>query len=102
MALVLLYIPCQALAEARKISDVLLGSRLIACANIVKSASVYNWGAKRKAGTEYIIFAKTSQKRAKAAQKAIKRLHSYKIPCILSLPVRANKAYENWVGSEAK
>ncbi len=102
MALVLLYVPCPTLSGAKKIADALLGSRLIACANIMKSSSLYRWGAKRRAGTEYVIFAKTSKRKAKAAKKAVKRLHSYKIPCILSLPVKANRAYETWAGKEVK
>ncbi len=98
--MILLYVPCPSLAKARKISKALLAAGLIACANIVKSESLYNWKGKRKEAVEFIIFAKTTQKRAKEAQKAVKSLHSYEIPCILAIKAGANDEYARWVGSE--
>lgn len=99
---IFLYIPCGSLAEAKRISKALLDRRLVACANIVKSASLYNWHGKRMVGQEYIIFAKTTREKSKGAEKAVKRLHSYRLPAIISFSARANNEYEGWVQKEVK
>ena len=98
----LLYIPCPSLKEAHAISSALLDSRLIACANIVESRSIYNWKGRREKGREFIIFAKTTPKKAQKAQKMVKKLHSYEIPCVLRFSVQANTGYAKWVASETK
>ncbi len=101
-AVTVLYIPCPSLREAAKISQALLEGRLIACANIVESSSIYNWKGKRENAKEHIIFAKTTPKKAKKAERLAKRLHSYEIPAILSFRAGANSEYVKWVATETE
>jgi len=98
--MILLYIPCSSMQEAEKISNSLLDEKLIACANIVESKSIYNWKGKRENSKEFLIFAKTSEEKSKKAESRVKELHSYEIPCIVKFQIEANSEYKKWVGSE--
>jgi len=99
--MILLYFTTSSKKEAEKISNSLLKKKLIACANIHESTSIYNWKGKKVQEKESIVFCKTSAKKASAAEKEIARIHSYEVPCILRLPVlKANPAYAKWVESE--
>lgn len=87
--------------EAIKIVRVLLAEKLIACANISASTSLYNWQGEQKQEKEAIMFAKTSADKTEAAIARIKELHSYDLPCILVLPVEAGlPEFIKWVESQ--
>ncbi|HZX20410.1 MAG TPA: divalent-cation tolerance protein CutA [archaeon] len=100
--MILLYITAPSFSEAKKISNALLEKHLIACANIVQSTSFYVWKGKKVSEKEFIIYAKTSKKLAKKAEKLVKKLHSYECPCIIQIPVSANKEYSAWIESQTK
>jgi len=100
--MVLVYITCKDRKEAEKISYHLLRKRLIACSNIFPVQSMYWWNYKIANEKEYVIIAKTNNKNFKKAVMEVKRLHSYKIPCILRLNAKANKEYEAWANKEMK
>jgi len=93
--MILLYITSSSKEEAEKISNNLLDEKLIACANIIESKSVFNWKGKRENSKEFIIFAKTSEEKSSDAEKRIKELHSYEVPCIIRVLVSANNEYSN-------
>jgi periplasmic divalent cation tolerance protein len=96
--LVILYVPCGSEAEAAEIARELLQRRLIACANIVASRSIYRWEGQISDGSEYLLLAKTTPTRAQAAARAAEELHSYDIPCVITLAdASANPSYEKWV-----
>ena len=92
----LLYITCKDKKEAEKISMHLLKKRLIACANIFPIRSMYWWKYKIVNQDEIVIIAKTNKNRFNKAVNEIKKIHSYKIPCILKIEATANKEYEAW------
>ena len=98
--MVLLYITCKDKKEAEKISFNLLRKRLIACANIFPIKSMYWWNNKIANDNENAIIAKTSDKNFKKVSAEVKKLHSYKIPCILKINAAANKEYESWANKE--
>ncbi len=98
----LLYITCKDKREAEKISTHLLKNRLIACANIFPIQSMYWWNQKIVNDAEYAVLAKTNNKNYDKAASEIKKIHSYKIPCILRIEAKANKEYEDWVNIEMK
>ncbi len=100
--MILLYATFPSLAEAKKISGKLLSMRLIACANIIESSSIYRWKGRAVRGKEYIALVKTSAKKSARARKAILEPHSYEIPCVLEIQARANSAYEKWVVAQLK
>ncbi len=101
--LVIAYIPCGSEEEARRIGKKLVSEKLAACANIVKSHSIYAWEDELKEGREWIVLAKTLPGKFKKLQKRVEKLHSYEIPCIIGLPVGdANPAYATWVEEQVK
>lgn len=98
----LLYITCKDKKEAEKISMNLLRKRLIACANIFPIKSMYWWDKKLVNDSEIVVIAKTKDKNFKKIITEVKRIHSYKIPCILKIDAEANKGYERWMDKEMR
>ena len=97
----LLYVPCGSAEEAESIARALLKERLIACGNIYESRSLYRWEGEIADEKEHVLLCKTAPARAHAARKRIGELHSYKVPCILSVvPAQANAEYAGWIMNE--
>ncbi len=99
--LILLYVPCGSEEEATGIARALLEERLIACANVYPSRSLYRWQGKVADEIEHVLICKTSKSRANAAEKRILDMHSYELPCVLQIqPAGVNHAYARWVVGE--
>ena len=98
--MIIVYITCRNAAEAGKISRHLLKKKLIACSNMHKIKSMYWWNGKIVVGSEIAIIAKSTEKNYSAIKKEVKKLHSYKIPCILKINVDVNDEYCKWVEGE--
>jgi len=84
---------------AEKIAQLLVSTRLIACANILPGTiSVYHWQDKMESATEVMMFCKTTAMQAEAAMALIREHHPYRVPAILSLPVSGgNPDFLAWV-----
>lgn len=93
--MVLVYITCKSNKEAEKISRNLLEKKLIACANIFPIKSMYWWENEIVEDNEHVIIAKALD--FEEVKKAVKRIHSYSVPCILKIDVEANNEYMKWV-----
>ena len=104
MKLNLVYITTKDKAEARKIGQELVKTRLAACINIIDNMnSMYWWQGKIQDDNEAILIAKTKQSLVKKLIKKVKSLHSYSCPCIISLPIlEGNKDYLQWLSKETK
>lgn len=98
----LLYVTFASKEEAVTVAHKLLSEKLIACANVLDgSSSIYSWQGEIKQEQEAILFAKTSADRAAKTIERIKELHSYELPCILSLPVESGfLPFIDWVTKE--
>ncbi len=96
------YITCASAKEAKDISKALIERKLAACTNIVPCTSFFRSDNKIKEESEFIIFAKTSDNRKEAVIKAVKKIHSYSVPCICFWHSSANEDYEKWVDKETK
>jgi periplasmic divalent cation tolerance protein len=89
--------------EAEKISNGLLERRLVACANIFPIRSLYWWKGEIERSQEFAIIIKTRTELLKDAMAAIKELHSYEVPCLMSYEcVLGDKDYLNWIDEETK
>jgi periplasmic divalent cation tolerance protein len=78
----------QALLIARE----LVSRRLAACVNVVPGMrSVYRWQGKICRDTEYLLLVKTLDTEFEAAAAAIRELHSYELPEILSFAVASGE-----------
>jgi periplasmic divalent cation tolerance protein len=100
--MLIVYVPCGSDGEARGISEKLIKERLIACANIVKSKSLFEWKGSMKREDEWVIHAKTIEKNVEKIEKRVKELHSYELPCIISIPAKANPEYVEWLQKQTR
>jgi periplasmic divalent cation tolerance protein len=99
-----LYITIGNREEARAIAAALLQERLVACTNMIDGVeSQYWWEGKIAADREVLLIAKTRADLVDAAIARVKALHSYKVPCIVALPILAgNPAYLDWITTETR
>lgn len=85
--------------EADRLATELVDRHLVACANCIHPIrSVFFWEGKRCEEEEALLILKTRASAWEALVKAIRQRHSYSVPEILALPVRAgNPDYLQWV-----
>lgn len=97
----LLYVPCGSEDEATSIARTLLQERLIACANIYRSRSLYMWKGALSDEEEHVLFCKTAPSRVGAVERRVRALHTYEVPCILQMQAaHVNHDYAAWVAGE--
>src|SRR5271170_1774813 len=92
-------VTCGSEEEASRIACALVGERLAACVNIFESPvrSVYRWKGRIETAMEHLLVIKTRRARLRGLEAAVKRLHSYHTPEIISLPVaEGSRAYLAW------
>lgn len=96
--IVMLYVPCGSEEEATTIITALLNEKLAACGNVLPSQSFYIYNGEMVSEPELILVCKTSRERASQAQERILQLHSYEIPCVITLETASvNPAYAGWL-----
>lgn len=92
------YITTQDEAEAEMIGRALVEERLAACVNIFPVKSVYWWEGEVEAGGEVAMLVKTRSELVDRVIERVKRLHSYDVPCIVSLTIdKGNPDYLKWI-----
>jgi periplasmic divalent cation tolerance protein len=95
----LVYVTTKNAEEARAIAEDLLERRLVACANILpQMQSIYRWNGKIQNDSESVLILKTPASQVEQVTLAIKKLHSYEIPCVLSIPIESGSVeYLAWI-----
>ena len=88
--------------EAEKISNYLIDKRLIACSQIEEIDSYYIWNDKKENNKEFRITTKTRKELFIDVYNEIKKIHSYKLPEIISIDIICSKKYENWIYENTK
>ena len=100
--MLLIYVPCKNVAEAKKIGRVLVKEKLACCANVIpKIYSAYIWDKKLEETSEALLLMKTTAPYDKA-KKRIEQLHSYSVPAIAAFKIKINPKYEKWARSVQK
>ena len=104
MAVNFVYMTAGSKAEAQKIGKALVESRLAACVNILDNMqSIYRWDGKIQEDTEVVLIAKTTDTLVPQLIGAVKSLHSYDCPCIVSLPVLDGyPPFLDWIRAEVE
>jgi periplasmic divalent cation tolerance protein len=102
-AMLLFYVPCPSLGEAKQIGKTLVEEKLAACANVIKHIeSCYFWEGKLNEDNEVLLILKASEKNHAQIEKKIKELHTYDVPCIIAIkPHAVNKEYKEWVEKQS-
>jgi periplasmic divalent cation tolerance protein len=90
--------------EAERIARALVEARLAACVQVLGPiTSTYRWEGAIETSQEWRCEAKSRAELYDEIEKAIRRLHSYKVPEILAVPVAAGSAdYLGWLDAEVK
>jgi len=98
-----IYITTKDEDEARKIGKTLVEEKLAACVNIHPMKSIYRWQGNIEEEGEVAMFVKTKARLADEVIARVKELHSYEVPCIVSLPIaKGNPDYLKWIGESTK
>ena len=99
----LIYITTKDEEEARKIGKTLVEEKLVACVNIHPIKSIYWWEEEIMEESEIAMLVKTKAELVDEVIKRVKQLHSYEVPCIISLPIE--KGYPDflkWINQSTK
>src|SRR3989339_686750 len=98
----LVYITTKDMDEAKKIGFELVSNRLAAGVNIIdKLESIYWWEGKVQNGSEALLIAKTKESIVPALIEKVKSLHSYEVPCVVSLPINeGSHDFLKWIDNE--
>ena len=100
MAFILIQVTYPNIKEANKSITYLLQKDLISSANSFPIKSTSKWTGEIKEVEEISVFFKTKIDNWKKVKDEIKKIHSYKIPCITKIDAEANKNYEDWVNEK--
>ncbi len=87
--------------EARKIAELLVKERKVACVNIVPRVdSLFHWKGKIDSTCESLLLVKTRASLLHEIIGLIREVHSYDVPEIIALPiVGGNQEYLKWLDS---
>ena len=100
----LVYITAGSAEEARTIGRKLVEERLAASVNIYSNIqSIYWWEGRMREEPEAVIIVKTQTALLSEVIEKVKAMHSYELPCILSLPIAGGHGpFLDWIREETK
>lgn len=98
----LVYITAPDADAARRVARTLVDERLAACVNLLGPIeSIYRWKGNVESAQEVALIAKTRQSLVEALVRKVREIHSYEVPCVISLPILGgNPDFLDWVRSE--
>jgi periplasmic divalent cation tolerance protein len=104
MDLRMVYMTAGGLEEARRIARELVESRLAACVNIIDGMnSFYWWEGKIQDDRETVLIAKTRATLVPSLIEKVRTLHSYMVPCVVTLPIlEGYSPFLKWVHEETR
>lgn len=103
--MLLVYITCESVDQARQIGKHLMEKRLCACVNIFPDMQpMFFWPP--KSGTideskEVVLIAKTIESKYQGLEDEVHKIHTYDVPCVFAIPVQhVAKKYYDWLVGE--
>lgn len=102
--LVVMYITAPSKEVGRKLSEILVKEKLIACCNMVENVeSIYEWKGKVEQDTEVLMIVKSRQDYIDKIVEVVTKNHPYEVPEVIAMPIiGGNKQYMEWVESTTK
>jgi len=99
-----IYVTARDEAEAARIGETLVRERLAACANVLAPVrSFYWWQGKVQDDREAVLVMKSRAALVDALVARVKALHSYSVPCVVSLEIeRGNTDFLRWIDEETQ
>lgn len=88
--------------EARRIAELLLERKLVACANVVPRVdSRFWWQGKIDVASESLLVIKTKRSVLPELERAVRGAHGYSVPEIIALPIIwGSGPYLDWIAQE--
>jgi len=99
-----IYMTAGSLDEAKRIGRELVSNKLAACVNILpQMQSIYVWEGKLQEDAEVVMIAKTTAANTAELIAKVKSLHSYDVPCIVSLAVEEGyPPFLDWIAASVE
>ena len=99
MTYTIIYVTTKTQKEAKKIAQVVLKKKLVACVNIIpRVESMYWWKKKIEHHGESVIIMKTKESLVSRVIETVKKVHSYSTPCIIAIPITSgNRNFLDWI-----
>ena len=103
--MILVYITCDTVDQAKEIGKHLMNKRLCACVNIFPDMQpMFFWppkSGKIDESKEVVLIAKTLEEKYEDLEKEVAKIHLSDTPCIISIPVtHVAKKYYEWLKGE--
>jgi periplasmic divalent cation tolerance protein len=100
---VLVYVTAPSVKAAEGIGAAVVAEGLAACANVLGNVrSVFRWKGRVERAREAVLILKTRKSRVAALTRRLKALHSYDVPCVVTLPILGgNGDFLEWVAAES-
>lgn len=100
----MVFVTTDSAKTSKKVSDAILKARLAACVNRVPGLiSQYWWKGRLETSKEELLIMKTKKTNVPALIKAVKKVHPYTVPEIISVEIKAgNPDYIKWVINETR
>ncbi len=101
---VVILVTARSRRECLKIARHLVKARLAACVNITQNIqSIYRWEGKIADDKEFLLLIKSTRELFPEINAAISKLHSYRTPEIICLPIiDGSQDYLQWVRDSVK
>ena len=99
MPFIFVYITNPDERHAKYVAEHLLKKKLIKCANYFPIKSSYWWNGKIANEKEYVLIVKAKKSNWSKIKNEVKKMHHYKIPCIIKIDAEANKEFGEWINS---
>ena len=103
--MILIYVTCESVEQAKKIGKHLMTKKLCTCINIFPDMQpMFFWPPKSKTideSKEVVLIVKTLESKYQAVEDEIHKIHTYDVPCVFAIPVtHVAKKYYEWFKGE--
>lgn len=104
MQYVIAFVTTSSVEEAKRIAESLVERKLAACVNVIPQVvSYYWWNGKIESDQEAKLVIKTKSELMEELIESVRKLHSYEICEVTSVPiVGGNADYLKWIDENVK
>ncbi|MFP4475451.1 MAG: divalent-cation tolerance protein CutA [Desulfatibacillaceae bacterium] len=104
MQATMVYMTAGGMEEGRELAAHLVKQRLCACVNILPGMeSFYWWDNDVQNEQEVVLIAKTRASLVPELIEAVRDVHSYECPCVVTIPITGgHKDFLDWIGEQTK
>ncbi|MEM2909210.1 MAG: divalent-cation tolerance protein CutA [Candidatus Bilamarchaeaceae archaeon] len=102
MKVAMIYVTNPNKRKAEELALHLLRKKAIGCANLFPVSSFYRWKGRLVREKEFVLIAKTTERKVETAKKEIESVHPYSVPFIAIIRADVNNKYLKWLENETK